>query len=187
MAHEQGTEIRLAQADVRELPFAEEFDVVMNAGTSFGWFDDAGNQRVLDGLAACLRPGGQLVIDTLNLFRLARSFIVPARWEPLDDQGGIVTEDRHYDFVTGRRLVNVTAIHADGRRTELSHSIRVYTMPELALMLGRSGLIIESAWGDLCGAPYDFEARRMVAIARKVDDGSVHRLRSQATLEGDDR
>jgi SAM-dependent methyltransferase len=56
MAHEQGTEIRLAQADVRELPFAEEFDVVMNAGTSFGWFDDAGNQRVLDGLPLVCAP-----------------------------------------------------------------------------------------------------------------------------------
>jgi SAM-dependent methyltransferase len=54
-------------ADMRELGgLPSDFDAVLNLWASFGWFDEAENARVFDGLAARLRPGGRLVLDLYN-------------------------------------------------------------------------------------------------------------------------
>ena len=51
------------QGDLRELPFDGRFDAVLNWFTSFGYFDDEGNRRVLEGFHRALRPGGTLLLE----------------------------------------------------------------------------------------------------------------------------
>jgi SAM-dependent methyltransferase len=49
-------DVEYLEGDVRELPFEGRFDAVVNWFTSFGYFDDAGNRRVLGGFhRACAR------------------------------------------------------------------------------------------------------------------------------------
>lgn len=52
--------------DLRELAYTARFDVVINWFTSFGYFDDAGNQRTLENFRRALRPGGKLLIEQHN-------------------------------------------------------------------------------------------------------------------------
>jgi SAM-dependent methyltransferase len=167
-ARHQSVDIEVIQCDLRNMTFESTFDAVINLNTSFGFFNDVENQHVLQRLSCALVRGGRLLIDTVNLFRLARSLVVPARWEPIDDIGGIAIEDRSYDFATGRRLVEVTVIYADGRRVPLSHSIRIYTLPELTAMLSRAGMKVEGVWGGYDGSEYNFDSRRMIVAARRM-------------------
>jgi len=53
--------------DMREIPFKNEFDIVVNLFTSFGYFDDkAENTHVLKEIFDALKPGGTFVFDYLN-------------------------------------------------------------------------------------------------------------------------
>jgi SAM-dependent methyltransferase len=54
--------LRLLQGDMREPPFEGRFDALVNWFSSFGYFDDETNRRVLEGFARALRPGGVLLI-----------------------------------------------------------------------------------------------------------------------------
>jgi hypothetical protein len=92
------------------------------------------------------------------------------------EDGLMVVEERRFDQRTGRNAVRVTLIYPDGRRTELGHDARIYTLTELAGMLDRSALAIQATHGGLDGSPLTLDSRRLVVIAQKralADHASV--------------
>ena len=50
--------IEFVQGDMRSLPYDTEFDAVINYFTSFGYFDDLDNARVVQQVARALKPEG---------------------------------------------------------------------------------------------------------------------------------
>lgn len=67
--------LEVVEADLRELATAVpgDFDGVISMWSSLGFYDDEVNDAILDTMAAKLRPGGRLVIDTWNPdFHIAR-------------------------------------------------------------------------------------------------------------------
>jgi SAM-dependent methyltransferase len=165
-AADQGVELELVRGDMRELSWEDEFDAVVNLFTAFGYFADAEDDaRVLAAVVRALRPRGALLLDTVNLFLLARGF-EERHWSELLD-GRLMLEDRAYDHLAGRSTATWTLLAADGGRSEHRHSLRVYTLPELAALLARSGLEVVEAWGGWDGQPYGFEGARLIVHARK--------------------
>ena len=62
-ARDRGVSVDYVHGDVRALPWTEEFDVVVNWFTAFGYFDDDENRRVLEGVHRSLRPGGRFLLE----------------------------------------------------------------------------------------------------------------------------
>lgn len=60
------------EADMRTFRRPGGFDVVCSLYTSFGYFDDPGNRRVLENVLASLRPGGLLLLDVSGRETVAR-------------------------------------------------------------------------------------------------------------------
>jgi SAM-dependent methyltransferase len=161
-----GVELELVHGDMRELPWEGEFDAVLNLFTAFGYFaEQADDERVLAQVERALRAGGSFLLDVVSLFVLARGFKT-RHWEELDD-GRTMLEDRAYDQLNGRSDVRWTFVGPAGERSELRHSLRIYTLPELHGMLARAGLDVAEAWGGFDGEPYGFEGRRLIVHARK--------------------
>ena len=62
-----GVEIETVHGDMREIPFTDEFDAVINMFTAFGYFDSEDEDvRVLEAVANALESGGKLLLDTIN-------------------------------------------------------------------------------------------------------------------------
>jgi ubiquinone/menaquinone biosynthesis C-methylase UbiE len=161
-----GVDLELVLGDMRELPWTGEFDAVVSIFTAFGYFaDESDDERVLAEVERALRPGGSFLLDVVNVFLLARGFQA-RRWQELED-GRALLEDLTFDHLTGRSNVVWTFVDPRGERTELRHSLRVYTLPELSAMLARAGLEPVETWGDFEGAPFGFESRRLIVRARK--------------------
>ena len=163
-SREAGVEIRLVQGDMREIPFRGEFDAVVNMFTAFGYFDDdADDQRVIDGAAAALRPGGRLLLDLLNRDWVAANYVRSESREGPD--GRVYTEQRNFDPVAGRNHVEFTIISLDGAERKVSHHIRLYVATEISRMLDRSGLTLERSYGGYDGGLLSVETRRMILVA----------------------
>ena len=161
----QDVDLELVAGDMRELPWEDEFDAVLNLWTAFGYFaDEAEDARVLAAVGRALRPGGSLLLDTLNVLRLARTW-QPHGWQELDD-GRLMIEDRAYDHLAGRSTAVWTVIGPDGSRSAHRHSLRAYTLPELRVLLEAAGLDVVDAWGGWEGEPFDWEAPRLIVHAR---------------------
>jgi 2-polyprenyl-3-methyl-5-hydroxy-6-metoxy-1,4-benzoquinol methylase len=164
-AEQEGLQIDWVQGDMRRPP-AGPFDAVVNLYTSFGYFEDeAENQKVLDAVARSLVPGGLFLIDTANMLGLASRFRDRA-WETLET-GALFLQEHDLDLLAGRNRARWTFVRDDGSRTELVHSVRVYTPHELGLMLERVGLEIAGSWGDFEGGELTLTSSRLILLGRK--------------------
>ena len=161
-----GVEVRLVQGDMREIPFRGEFDAVVNMFTAFGYFDsEVDDQRVIDGAAAALRPGGRLLLDLLNRDWVAANYVRSESRER--DNGTIYREQRNFDPVAGRNHVEFTITSPNGAQRKVSHHIRLYVATEISRMLDRAGLTLWRSYGGYEGTLLSVETRRMILVARK--------------------
>ena len=159
-----GTAARWVRADMRALPFERDFDAAYSYFTSFGYFSDEENERVLAGVARALRPGGRFLLDVLN-----RDWILthPQQrvWNPLED-GSLLMEETSLDL--RRSQVINRQMHVapqSGAQITKEFTLRAYTCAELASLCARHGLVVREVWGGADRSEYTTESRRLILLA----------------------
>lgn len=166
-AREAGLDIHWQRCDMREIGFQEEFDAAINMFTSFGFLESEDeDRRVLEGVAAALRPGGRFLIDFINRDWVIR-FYQARDWLRAPD-GSILLKERCWDPLTGRNHEEITLIAPDGSRRRYRLSMRMYGATELAAMLASVGLTVRRVWGDFDGLELALESRRVIVLAEKA-------------------
>lgn len=161
-----GVEVELVRLDMRALDAVSEFSAVCNFATAFGYYPhEKEDLEVLRRVARSLASGGGFLIDTMNRQWLARNFEPRAR-RTLEN-GTVVVEERNYDASTSRSSATWTLTRSDGARSELRHSMRIYTCAELCGMLAEAGLEVDGVWGGVDGAEHSIDRRRLIVRARK--------------------
>ncbi len=162
----EGISPALVHADMREIGFVSEFDAVINMFTAFGYLEnDDEDQKVIDAASLALKGGGLLLLDLLNRDWFM-SILKPMDWHE-NSRGDLTLSERSFDPIAGRINAREVTIHSDGRRSERNHSIRLYTLTELNVMLKRAGLQIQQTYGDFDSNLLDYRSQRMIAIAQK--------------------
>lgn len=161
-ARAAGLRIRFVQADMKEIGAqfpAARFDLVVSLFNSFGYFarrrDDA---RMLHAVHRVLRPGGALVINTLNRAGVARRLKQPMTYvyEPVPDVQ--VTDASRYDPQRRQTRADWTIVDARGRKPRIfRRSVRqhVYSHADLRRLLVATGFAIETIWGPWSGDPFE--------------------------------
>ena len=160
-AAERGVEVEYVHGDMRELPWDGRFDVVLNWFTSFGYFADDDNRKVLAEARKALKPGGRLVMELLHRENLMRRFM-PEGVVERDDN--VMIDFRAVDVVTGRMETDRLVIR-DGRSRRVHFSIRMLGFRELRDWLLAAGFSDVEGYEGETGGPLTFESRRMVAVA----------------------
>ena len=162
-----GVDIETVHSDMRDIPFTDEFDAVINMFTAFGYFDSEDEDvRVLQAVANSLKRGGTLLLDTINREWVLANY-VQNDWHT-DDDGNTFLEHREFDLITGRNHVTFSIVTADGTRRESpGHDVRLYTLTELVRLLDAAGLRMSATYGDYEGSPYAINSPRMIVAATK--------------------
>jgi len=162
----KGVEVEFIQRDMRDVPFAEEFDACINMATSFGYLEsEEEDLKVLRAVSNPLKRGGRFLTEVVNREWLMRNY-QPRGWSE-NPEGGRLLEEREFDLLTSRNNVRWTYIKPDGSTWETHHSLRVYTLTELAQMLKEVGLSVEAVYGGFDESAYDLDSRRLIILARK--------------------
>lgn len=160
-----GSRALLLRGDMRAIGLAENFDVVTNFFTSFGYFfTPEENLRVVHEMARVLRPGGRFVIDYLNAAYVT-GHLVPESVR--EHEGYTIREKRWISEV--RRRVNKTTRLSKGNDVlgEWGESVRLYEATEFRALLAQGGLEVDRIFGDYTGAPMGAERPRMIVIGHK--------------------
>jgi len=151
---------RLAQTDMRALPFDGAFDLAVNLFTSFGYFaDEAANRRTLGQMVGVLRPGGRLVVDHVNRAYVQRHLVD----HDVQRRDGLTVES--WRAIEGERMVKRMEIRDEhGRSHEVHESVRLYRPTEMRAMFESVGMTVERMVGSFDGEPLDERAGRMITI-----------------------
>ncbi|MER9490083.1 class I SAM-dependent methyltransferase [Mesorhizobium sp. M0563] len=162
-AAERRVNVEYVPGDMRSLPWRDRFDAALLWFTSFGYFDDAENERVLHEAACSLRKGGRLLIDHLNRFAWLRDKSPTCEIVQRDDnlRIDIMKTDALTDRINWKRIVV-----RDGCVRRMRFSFRQYGFPEYDRMLRNVGFDAVEAYGQDGGAftPY---GPRIVVVAHK--------------------
>jgi SAM-dependent methyltransferase len=169
-ADQAGARVRWMVGDMRSLRFEAEFESVYSFFTSFGYYTDAENERVLENIAGALRPGGRFLLDMANRDRVL-THPQERAWIQLDD-GTLRMEEASLDLRTSRVTSRVILIQPQsGARLVKEYHLRVYTCAELTALLSRHGLEVREAWGGSDRSAYSSESRRLVLLAERRPGG----------------
>ena len=164
-AADDGLEIEFVREDMRRFVRDNAFDGAINLFTSFGYFEDqADDRQVLANVSRSLKSGGRFVLEMMGKEILARIFR-GRDWQECED-GVLMLEERKvtkdWSWMENRWIL------IEGHtKHEFSISHRLYSAAELRGMLRECGFSDVIIYGDLAGAPYDHQAKRLIAVAQK--------------------
>ncbi len=153
-------------------PLAESgFDVALNLTTSLGYDSEDDDVAVLRTLAAALRPGGAVAIETIHRDAVAAMLAhAPAPACRLPD-GTLVIEEPRLDPVAGR-MENTAWWAGPAGSGQKSASIRAYALTELLRLLERAGLRSRAVLQPGSGAPFEgrgpFFGGRVLLLAERA-------------------
>ena len=163
-AAQRGLAIAWRRGDMRELPWREEFDGAFCAGSSFGYFDEAGNQAFLDSVCLALKPGARFLLET----GWTAESLLPAFRERLETEvSGIrfLAENR-YVPETGRVENRFTITRGEQSQSQLA-SHRAYTYRQVTDLLEKAGFQDFEAYGSVSGEPFRLGSPKLILVVRK--------------------
>jgi SAM-dependent methyltransferase len=161
-AADRGVDVDYVEGDMRALPWTGRFDRVVNWFTAFGYFDDAGNRRVLTEVARALRPGGRFALEVQH-----RDWIVSALQPAFvfERDGDLLIDRNRFEPLTGR-IVSERTIVRGGRVRRVPYFVRLFGFTELRDWLLEAGFATVDGYGQ-DGAPLSPASRRLLLVARR--------------------
>lgn len=164
-AEREGARIEWVKEDMRTFRRSAAFDLALSLFTSYGYFGDAENQKVLDNVGAGLKERGVFLLDLRNagksLSRLDETDTT------IEVPAGSLRMSMRFDGRTKRARAEHTLTRHDGIRISSAFDVRIYSMEELRGMIRKAGMEVKDFYGSLAGAPFTDESARMVVYAEK--------------------
>jgi SAM-dependent methyltransferase len=164
-AAKEGVTVEWVREDMRTFLRPGSFDACLSLFSSYGYFGDEENQKVLDNVGRSLKPGGTFLLDLRNARKglsggedLEKTMEVPA---------GQLRLCVRFDRATGRARAEHELSRRDGIRISSTFDVRIYSREELTRMIGRAGMRTVAVHGSLDGGPFTAGAERMVVVARR--------------------
>jgi SAM-dependent methyltransferase len=147
--------------DMRDIPFENEFDILFNLFTSFGYFaEDDENEKVLRKMGQALKPDGHLVIDYLNPLYISEH-LVPESIREVEGKRIIERRKIEAGFVIKEILIT-----ENGEERKFLERVRLYSREDMERMLARAGVEVQNVYGDYDFRPYSADGKRMIMYGR---------------------
>lgn len=169
LAAERGVadSVSFEHGDMREFGAAERtYDLVLNAWTSFGYYDDDTEREILRAFRERTADDGALVLELVNRVGVLGDF--QSASVPEDDER-LVVETHEYDPETARMRTEREGFAAtdDGYEYEgeMTYEVRLYAPVELAARCRDAGFGDVSLYAGLDGEPLDRESTRLTVVA----------------------
>ena len=158
--------LRLIEADMRHIPLKPCCEAVISLFTSFGFFEDTDNAKVLSETASVLKPRGQLLIDYWNPYAVTQLDRTRNWW--WISESTLALAEVEYQPQSGRLFDYRTIIELPTKAIrKMVNTVRFYFPTEMKRLLETVGLCIRATYGDFDGSEFTTESRRMITVAEK--------------------
>lgn len=148
-------------SDMRNISFSKEFDHILSLFTSFGYYDDETNLKIIKTMRKALKDNGQFCIETINRDTLLKNFKECIYTEI----GENIQIDRScFDSVSGR-ITTRRLIYLNRQFKIKDYFIRVYNPSEITLLLKCAGFKNIKLYAGFQNDLPDLSSMRLLAIA----------------------
>jgi SAM-dependent methyltransferase len=172
-AARRGVLVDYRHGDWRTLSFDGAFDCAVSWFTSFGYGDgdgesDAALQQQLGRLHRALKPGGLLLLETLNLHEPGLTDHESSATKELEDDAGhhFLIDRSMFDPTTGRLHVRRFVTRSGQPTRSSEYALRLFSATELRSWLLAAGFADAQAFGAE-GEVFRVDSGRLVMVARR--------------------
>ena len=172
-AARRGVRVDYRRGDWHTLCMDGEFDVVVSWFTSFGYGDgdgvsDAALRAQLERLYAALRPGGLLLLETLNIHEPGLTDHESSTSKELEDERGrhLLVDRSRFDPNRGVLHVRRDVARSGQPTRSCRYALRLFSATELRSWLRDAGFVDTQAYGAE-GEVFRVDSGRMVTVARR--------------------
>lgn len=164
--------LNVQSCDAREFCAPEQYDVIINMETSFGYYDDRTNEAILQNIYKALKLNGMLLLHILNREHAILN-VKSSYWYECEN-GSFVLEKKKIDLTTGIMQINQFRFMKSDPLSDIfvkidnSINVRIYTLVELMSMLSRVGFTINRCYGDFDGNSFRKESRDLIILCTKL-------------------
>lgn len=150
--------------DMREPFGAHQFDYVLNMFTSMGYFDtDEENKQVVVSAAKCIKPGGSLLIDFLNPYKVIQN---------LEPEGTAEREGITFHFTKkiddASYIIKDIRFNDQGKSFHFIEKVKAIRQVEFMDYFRAANLKLTHTFGNYSLEPFDRETSdRMIFILKK--------------------
>lgn len=146
--------------DMREVYNYQSFDFIFNLFTSFGYFDDKGNEQTLASIKAGLKPGGKVIIDFLNVIPVLDK--LPSREE-------IVLDGIHFfihKYFENNSIYKQINFSHEGHDYSFCEEVNALRLSDFERYFSNTGLNLISVSGDYDGSAFnEHQSKRLILLA----------------------
>ena len=146
----------------------EEFDVIVNLFTSFGYYDDETDRRILRDLRSLVRKGGLFIIDIMNRDYFIRNIQKTHISNPTDEHFHI--EETRLDLENSRLHAVWKIYKPVGDDLEYQETItidnRLFSLHELKSWIEDAGWRYLEVYGGFDLSPLRFDSKRLLVVAQ---------------------
>lgn len=158
-------ELSFQTGDMRDLPFSSEFNLVVNLFTSFGYFQQEGdNIKVIESISKSLKQEGILVLDYLNVAKIQHT---------LPTQEIVIRGE--IDFDVSKKLENGFIVKTiqfedDSEQYNFQEHVKMFLKADFESIFNANGFVIESIFGDYDLNSFDVNTSdRLILVAKKKE------------------
>jgi SAM-dependent methyltransferase len=157
---EDRTNLSFGVLDMRETLPNVQFDAVLNLFTSFGYFYDySDNLKVLNSIAAMLKPGGTFLIDFMN----PTNNLVDKETKHLDG----ITFNLTRSVIDGKIVKNIQFTD-QGKDHSYFEKVQAITLSDFEKLIAQTDLKIEATFGNYAlDAFNENESDRLILLGSK--------------------
>ena len=151
------------------LPYQKkQFDFIVNLFTSFGYFDDAGNEQVLLAMKQALKPGGKIVIDFLNVIPVLNN--LPVQEEQMLD--GI--NFNIHKFFKDTKIIKQISFDSDGKSYQFQEEVNALRLNDFERYFKNTGFQLINVFGDYDGRAFnEVDSKRLILLLQRDTDVST--------------
>ncbi len=162
-ADEINVKVDFIESDLRRFAVNEEFDLVVNLFTSFGYLErDSENFKILSTAFNHLKEGGFFIFDFFNQGYVEKNLIK----KTVDIiPGGLITQERRIENGRIKKFITINKYDVEQKFFE---SVRMFKPEELTSAMVSRGFSVKELLGDFEGNPFNFSTSpRVIIIAQK--------------------
>jgi SAM-dependent methyltransferase len=149
------------------IPFRNnQFDLVFNFFTSFGYFDsESDNQDAIDMMSEALKMDGILVIDYLNAGRFSEGI---SQKETKEIDAVIFHTEKK---IQDQKIVKTISLHdtKNDYSADFAEAVSLLSLDDFQKLASKAGLVLQSVFGDYNLNPFvESTSERLILVLRKA-------------------
>jgi ubiquinone/menaquinone biosynthesis C-methylase UbiE len=173
-AKSENFNIEFLNSDIRTFIKPDYFDLAVNLSTSFGYFENPDDDRlVISNIYKSLKPGGIFLIELLSKEVTFNNF--RDKYWYNQDYGYLLEErfpNKNWTWIDLRW----TMVTNTGKNNSIEFSYRLYSADELSDLLHDAGFRMIQVFGDFLGKKFDHHSDKLVIIGKKPKNSAGNKL-----------